>query len=644
MWTVVSSGVSSGRGMKETSESEGGLRRAQASQPPHLHSSAHAHVHAHDKVGVVLASTGTPASSNNGVGHSHSGAGSDSAPNDLSALHSAASHSALFGTPAQQAAMAAAGLFRMGSLAPLPLPALMASLQAAAGVGVGVGVMPLGRSAGAGLPNLLGAGSAAYAAANLFSPGHVMSAQQSAQLLHSWSKLLAAPAERGGDHGAPQVLLNHHLAAAKERAASYSAGLTLLHGTAAENALKGGVGVGSSSGGSVTVSRRSNAARLEMERRQKEEKSLVGEEVIGGGVEEGTSSPPSVNGSSGGTSSAGSGRKSRSNASSAAGKSASNNSNSSRENGDASLQQLSRDKVFSCSICQRTFGYKHVLQNHERTHTGEKPFECKQCGKRFTRDHHLKTHMRLHTGEKPYNCTHCDRQFVQVANLRRHLRVHTGERPYACELCTSRFSDSNQLKAHMLIHKGEKPFECPRCSGRFRRRHHLMHHKCPAVPGHAATATAPAADDIGALKPKRARVSKTIIIHATPTPTPATPTPPADSESEPPPTPSSYGHNDDLLDDSDALQRATGLLHARLTHCRPQPPSPGLIPPFGPSSAAVKIQAQGRQRKARETRRVIRQHPASSPPPTQPQAPEQTEPEDLSMTSTVCNIAPFTAP
>lgn len=138
-----------------------------------------------------------------------------------------------------------------------------------------------------------------------------------------------------------------------------------------------------------------------------------------------------------------------------------------------------RDKVFICPICNRSFGYKHVLQNHERTHTGEKPFECRECHKRFTRDHHLKTHMRLHTGEKPYKCDHCDRDFVQVANLRRHLRVHTGERPYACQLCPSRFSDSNQLKAHMLIHKGEKPFSCTKCDGRFRRRHHLMHHKCP---------------------------------------------------------------------------------------------------------------------------------------------------------------------
>ncbi|XP_014478896.1 PREDICTED: protein krueppel-like isoform X2 [Dinoponera quadriceps] len=138
----------------------------------------------------------------------------------------------------------------------------------------------------------------------------------------------------------------------------------------------------------------------------------------------------------------------------------------------------SKDKVFTCGVCSRSFGYKHVLQNHERTHTGEKPFECQECHKRFTRDHHLKTHMRLHTGEKPYHCNHCDRQFVQVANLRRHLRVHTGERPYTCEVCGAKFSDSNQLKAHALIHRGLKPFECSTCQVRFRRRHHLMHHKC----------------------------------------------------------------------------------------------------------------------------------------------------------------------
>ncbi|CAH1734170.1 unnamed protein product [Chironomus riparius] len=143
-----------------------------------------------------------------------------------------------------------------------------------------------------------------------------------------------------------------------------------------------------------------------------------------------------------------------------------------------SKETTKQEKVFTCQICNRSFGYKHVLQNHERTHTGEKPFECSECHKRFTRDHHLKTHMRLHTGEKPYSCSHCDRQFVQVANLRRHLRVHTGERPYTCEVCEAKFSDSNQLKAHVLAHQTDKPFECEKCNVRFRKRNHLINHKC----------------------------------------------------------------------------------------------------------------------------------------------------------------------
>uniref|UniRef100_T1KBX3 C2H2-type domain-containing protein n=2 Tax=Tetranychus urticae TaxID=32264 RepID=T1KBX3_TETUR len=153
--------------------------------------------------------------------------------------------------------------------------------------------------------------------------------------------------------------------------------------------------------------------------------------------------------------------------------------NSSSSTNNSLILESNRDKPFQCTICNKSFGYKHVLQNHERTHTGEKPFQCRECQKKFTRDHHLKTHMRLHTGEKPYQCEHCNKLFVQVANLRRHLRTHTGERPYACDACESKFSDSNQLKAHKLIHKGEKPYTCEKCLGKFRRRHHLNHHKCP---------------------------------------------------------------------------------------------------------------------------------------------------------------------
>lgn len=89
-------------------------------------------------------------------------------------------------------------------------------------------------------------------------------------------------------------------------------------------------------------------------------------------------------------------------------------------------KEATKVKVFQCKICEKTFGYKHVLQNHEKTHTGEKSHVCSVCNKRFRRDHHLKVHQRLHTGVRPYSCTfvNCDRQFVQVANLRRHMKTH----------------------------------------------------------------------------------------------------------------------------------------------------------------------------------------------------------------------------
>lgn len=117
----------------------------------------------------------------------------------------------------------------------------------------------------------------------------------------------------------------------------------------------------------------------------------------------------------------------------------------------SSRQRQSRP--FKCTVCGKEFGYKHVLQNHERTHTGEKPFVCSVCKKCFTRDHHLKTHVRLHTGEKPFWCPHCNRFFVQVANLRRHLKTHTGESSHPCEYCVAYFETAAELKDHKRQHK-----------------------------------------------------------------------------------------------------------------------------------------------------------------------------------------------
>ncbi|XP_040072405.1 zinc finger protein 572-like, partial [Ixodes scapularis] len=104
--------------------------------------------------------------------------------------------------------------------------------------------------------------------------------------------------------------------------------------------------------------------------------------------------------------------------------------------------------TYHCKFCSYSSHHLGHINQHERTHTGEKPFRCSVCKIAFAQIGNLRTHMRIHTGEKPYQCRTCGKEFSQRDNWSRHERTHSGERPYKCEACEKTFKRSQHLSRH----------------------------------------------------------------------------------------------------------------------------------------------------------------------------------------------------
>ncbi|CRL04852.1 CLUMA_CG017905, isoform A [Clunio marinus] len=88
-----------------------------------------------------------------------------------------------------------------------------------------------------------------------------------------------------------------------------------------------------------------------------------------------------------------------------------------------SHQSLSERK-FRCSHadCHKAFNFKLHLENHERTHTGDKPFKCKQCEASFKQSYQLTLHIRKHQGII-HECSKCKLKFSLKSQLDKHTKV-----------------------------------------------------------------------------------------------------------------------------------------------------------------------------------------------------------------------------
>jgi KRAB domain-containing zinc finger protein len=129
-------------------------------------------------------------------------------------------------------------------------------------------------------------------------------------------------------------------------------------------------------------------------------------------------------------------------------------------------------KPFGCPTCGMRFAAErsmvaHAINAHqcrvddvsEVNKAARSLLSCDLCTKVFSTRGHLENHMRSHDGEKRFRCHLCEGGFSSRGNLVAHLRIHLGtQKRFACEFegCDRRFSHPSEVKQHESVHTGQQ--------------------------------------------------------------------------------------------------------------------------------------------------------------------------------------------
>ncbi|XP_077297456.1 uncharacterized protein LOC143919138 [Arctopsyche grandis] len=144
---------------------------------------------------------------------------------------------------------------------------------------------------------------------------------------------------------------------------------------------------------------------------------------------------------------------------------------------ESELVLHTREKLFKCATCLKSFTRKDRLVMHLRSHTGEKPYKCEMCSKSFSEKSSLKSHVILHTEIRPHKCEICLKSFFYKYRLESHKISHTGVKPYKCEICLKSFTLKSSFGLHKKSHTGIKPHKCDICLKSFTQKSSLLSHE-----------------------------------------------------------------------------------------------------------------------------------------------------------------------
>lgn len=78
------------------------------------------------------------------------------------------------------------------------------------------------------------------------------------------------------------------------------------------------------------------------------------------------------------------------------------------------------EKVHNCHLCNKVFAAKHLLNHHVKVHSPS--FPCQICGKTYSSRPILKTHQIVHSKDRPFSCEICQRTFKYKFVHRDHMK------------------------------------------------------------------------------------------------------------------------------------------------------------------------------------------------------------------------------